>query len=126
MVLTKTIVTLKINAFIFKKMRKNNKKAQCAVDYAFQRIGGKYKGRILWVLREGCLRYGELNRAVVGITPKMLTQTLKELEVDQLISRKVYLEVPPKVEYSLTDTGMELIPFISQMRSWGEKQMSAS
>ncbi len=104
-------------------MKNKNKSAYCAVDYAFQRIGGKYKGRILWVLKEGCLRYGELNRAVVGITPKMLTQTLKELEVDHLITRKVYLEVPPKVEYALTDTGMQLIPFISQMRSWGEKQM---
>ena len=107
-------------------MKNKIKKAHCAVDYAFQRIGGKYKGRILWVLREGCLRYGELNRAVVGITPKMLTQTLKELESDGLITRKVYLEVPPKVEYSLTETGNELIPFISQMRSWGEKQMSTN
>lgn len=107
-------------------MKENKKKAHCAVDYAFQRIGGKYKGRILWVLRNGILRYGELNRAVVGITPKMLTQTLKELEADQLIVRKVYLEVPPKVEYSLTETGKELIPFISQMRSWGEKQMSSN
>ena len=105
-------------------MKNKIKKAHCAVDYAFQRIGGKYKGRILWVLRDGFMRYGELNRAVVGITPKMLTQTLKELEADELITRKVYLEVPPKVEYSLTDTGKELIPFISQMRSWGEKQMS--
>ena len=107
-------------------MKNNIKKAHCAVDYAFQRIGGKYKGRLLWVLRDGLLRYGELNRAVVGITPKMLTQTLKELEADKLITRKVYLEVPPKVEYSLTETGRELIPFISQMRSWGEKQMAAN
>ena len=107
-------------------MKNNIKKAHCAVDYAFQRIGGKYKGRLLWVLRDGLLRYGELNRAVVGITPKMLTQTLKELEADKLITRKVYLEVPPKVEYSLTETGRELIPFISQMRSWGEKQMIAN
>jgi len=107
-------------------MRNKIKKAHCAVDYAFQRIGGKYKGRILWVLREGVLRYGELNRAVIGISPKMLTQTLKELEADELIIRKVYLEVPPKVEYSLTETGNELIPFISQMRSWGEKQMSTN
>ena len=107
-------------------MKNKIKTAHCAVDYAFQRIGGKYKGRILWVLREGCLRYGELNRAVVGITPKMLTQTLKELEADELITRKVYLEVPPKVEYSLTDTGKELIPFISLMRSWGEKKMAAN
>ena len=107
-------------------MKKNIQKAYCAVDYAFQRIGGKYKGRILWVLRDGLLRYGELNRAIVGITPKMLTQTLKELEADKLITRKVYSEVPPKVEYSLTETGKELIPFISQMRSWGEKQIAAN
>lgn len=107
-------------------MKKNIQKAYCAVDYAFQRIGGKYKGRILWVLRDGLLRYGELNRAIVGITPKMLTQTLKELEADELITRKAYPEVPPKVEYSLTETGKELIPFISQMRSWGEKQMSTN
>ena len=106
-------------------MKNKREKAFCAVDYAFQRIGGKYNGRILWVLRDGILRYGELNRAVVGITPKMLTQTLKELEADKLITRKVYLEVPPKVEYALTETGKELIPFISQMRSWGEKQMAA-
>jgi DNA-binding HxlR family transcriptional regulator len=104
-------------------MKKNAKQAQCAVDYAFQRIGGKYKGRILWVLRDGFLRYGEVKRAIIGITPKMLTQTLKELAADELITRKVYLEVPPKVEYSLTETGKELIPFISQMRSWGERQM---
>ena len=107
-------------------MKEKIKKAYCAVDYAFQSIGGKYKGRILWVLRDGCLRYGELKRVIIGVTPKMLSQTLKELESDGLIDRKVYLEVPPKVEYSLTETGKELIPFISQMRSWGEKQMSAN
>ena len=105
-------------------MKRKSDKAYCAVDYAFQRIGGKYKGRILWVLKDGFLRYSELKRAVVGITPKMLTQTLKELEGDELITRKVYLEVPPRVEYALTATGKELIPFIKQMREWGERQMS--
>ena len=105
-------------------MNKNSKKYYCPVDYAFQRIGGKYKGRILWYLKDGIMRYGELKRIVEGITPKMLTQTLKELEADELISRKVYLEVPPKVEYTLTTTSQELIPFINQMRIWGEKQMS--
>ena len=105
-------------------MKIKDEKAHCTVDYAFKRVGGKYKGRILWVLRDGFLRYGELKRAIVGITPKMLTQTLKELESDELVSRKVYLEVPPKVEYSLTKTGKELIPLISQLRSWGENQMS--
>lgn len=100
------------------------KKAHCAVDYAFQRVGGKYKGRILWVLRDGFMRYGELKRAIIGITPKMLTQTLKELEADELVSRKVYLEVPPRVEYTLTETGKELIPLIKQLRSWGERQIA--
>jgi DNA-binding HxlR family transcriptional regulator len=105
-------------------MKINNEIAHCPVDYAFKRVGGKYKGRILWVLRDGFLRYGELKRAIVGITPKMLTQTLKELESDELVFRKVYLEVPPKVEYSLTKTGNELIPLIGQLRSWGEIQIS--
>jgi DNA-binding HxlR family transcriptional regulator len=105
-------------------MIKKLKTAYCPVDYAFQRIGGKYKGRILWYLKDGFMRYGELKRIVEGITPKMLTQTLKELEADELISRKVYLEVPPRVEYTLTETGKELVPFINQMRMWGEKQMS--
>ena len=104
-------------------MKNKIKKVHCAVDYAFQRIGGKYKGRISWVLRDGLLRYGELKRAVVGITPKMLTQTLKELEADEQIDRKVYLEGPPKMEYSFTDSGKELMPFVIQIRRWGEKQM---
>jgi DNA-binding HxlR family transcriptional regulator len=105
-------------------LKKLNRKAYCPVDYAFQRIGGKYKGRILWYLKDAVLRYGELKRTVEGITPKMLTQTLKELEADKLITRKVYFEVPPRVEYSLTPTGIELIPFIDQMRIWGERQMA--
>lgn len=100
------------------------RKAHCAVDYAFQRVGGKYKGRILWVLRNGFLRYGEIKRAVIGITPKMLTQTLKDLEDDELVSRKVYLEVPPRVEYALTATGAELIPLIKHLRDWGEIQIT--
>lgn len=107
-------------------MKKNKETAYCVVDYAFKRVGGKYKGRVLWVLKDGLLRYGELKRAIVGITPKMLTQTLRELESDSLVSRKVYLEVPPKVEYSLTETGKELIPAIRQLRDWAEKQMNRS
>lgn len=97
----------------------------CAVDYAFRRIGGKYKGRILWYLHEyGVLRYGELTRNLPDITTKMLTQTLRELEADNLIHRKVYHEVPPKVEYTLTDVGNELVPFIDHLRKWGEKQIA--
>lgn len=98
--------------------------AYCPVDYAFQRIGGKYKGRILWYLKDGVLRYGELKRIVEGISPKMLTQALKELENDKLIHRKVYHEVPPRVEYTLTPTGAALIPSIDLLRIWGEMQMT--
>lgn len=99
--------------------------AICSVDYAFKRIGGKYKGRILWNLSlKNVLRYGELRRIITDVTPKMLTQTLRELEDDELVFRKVYHEVPPKVEYSLTEIGMELIPFISHLREWGSKQLA--
>ncbi|MDR6565784.1 DNA-binding HxlR family transcriptional regulator [Chitinophaga ginsengisegetis] len=60
---------------------------------------------------------------MTGITPKMLTQVLRELEDDELITRHVYLEVPPRVEYQLTDTGRELLPFITLLSEWGARQM---
>ncbi|MBN2595667.1 MAG: helix-turn-helix transcriptional regulator [Marinifilaceae bacterium] len=105
--------------------KRNSDAPVCSLDYAFRRIGGKYKARVLWYIytKDNVLRYGELKKMVQNITSKMLTQTLRELEEDQLISRKVYPEVPPKVEYSLTDTGMELIPFIEHLGIWGRKQM---
>ena len=96
----------------------------CAVDYAFKRIGGKYKARILWYLNlKNVLRYGELSRTLPDITTKMLTQTLRELEEDHLLNRKVYQVVPPKVEYTLTETGLELIPFIAHLHNWGKQQI---
>ena len=96
----------------------------CSVDFAFKRIGGKYKGRIIWYLHQkSVLRYGELNKTIKDITTKMLTQTLRELDADHLIVRKMYKEVPPKVEYSLTETGSELIPFINHLRKWGDEQI---
>lgn len=103
---------------------KKQEGAICAVDYSFRRIGGKYKGRILWYLHHRqVLRYGELRKTLSDITPKMLTQTLRELEDDQLVHREVYHEVPPKVEYSLTAAGHELIPFIEYLEKWGTRQM---
>ncbi|WP_321515684.1 helix-turn-helix domain-containing protein [Marinifilum fragile] len=97
----------------------------CALDYAFRRIGGKHKARILWYIyqQNNVLRYGELKKMVQNITSKMLTQTLRELEEDNLLNRKVYPVVPPKVEYSLTETGKELIPFIDHIGAWGRAQM---
>ena len=100
-------------------MKKAEPSPECCVDFAFQRIGGKYKGRILYgIHRKGVLRYGELKRSITGITPKMLTQTLRELENDKLVYRKVYVEVPPKVEYTLTPSGQKLIPFIEYLKDW--------
>ncbi|MCP1997042.1 helix-turn-helix domain-containing protein [Flavobacterium sp. HSC-61S13] len=105
-------------------MKKNTASPSCSVDYAFRRIGGKYKGRILWYLHHRqVLRYGELRKTLQDVTPKMLTQTLRELETDLLIHREVYHEVPPKVEYSLTETGAELIPFIQHLKNWGDRQI---
>lgn len=106
-------------------MDNNSNNEICVLDFAFQRIGGKYKGRILWALHKySIMRYGELSREISGITTKMLTQTLKELEVDGLIHREIYLQVPPKTEYSLTETGKELMPFIQYLVDWGYKQMA--
>jgi DNA-binding HxlR family transcriptional regulator len=109
---------------LIKMAKKEKEIAMCPVDYAFRRIGGKYKARILWhVHRNKVLRYGELKRKLPDITTKMLTQTLRELEEDLLINRKVYHEVPPKVEYTLTETGDELIPLIKNLMAWGDRQM---
>ncbi|BAP29484.1 phage integrase family site-specific recombinase [Chryseobacterium sp. StRB126] len=106
------------------KIKKVTNEPSCPVDYAFKRIGGKYKGRILWYLHtQSVMRYGELRKVLSDITPKMLTQTVRELEDDGLVHREVYHEVPPKVEYSLTETGLELIPFIDYLKQWGEAQI---
>jgi DNA-binding HxlR family transcriptional regulator len=108
----------------FQKLSKiKSAPAQCPVDFAFQRIGGKYKGRVLWFLKDGIKRYGEMRRFITGITPKMLTQVLRELEDDQLITRTVYFEVPPRVEYCLTESGRALVPSIQLISKWGQEQM---
>lgn len=99
------------------------KKTLCVLDYAFQRIGGKYKGRILLALnRENILRYGELSRQLNDISNKMLSQALKELEDDELITKEVFAEIPPRVEYQLSPTGKSFIPFLLQLVEWGNIQ----
>jgi DNA-binding HxlR family transcriptional regulator len=97
---------------------------RCGIEYAFKRIGGKYKARILWNLGQvPALRYGELCRSLPDVSTKMLTQALREMEEDKLITRKMYYEVPPKVEYSLTDTGRQLIPFFEHLDDWAKNIM---
>lgn len=82
-------------------------------------IGGKWKGVILWHLTQKTLRFSQLKRRLPGITQKMLTQQLRELERDKLVHRKVYAEVPPRVEYSLTELGLTLQPILQEMCAWG-------
>jgi len=91
----------------------------CETELALEIIGGKWKLVILYNLLEGTKRFGQLKRAMPHITQRMLTRQLREMEEDGLISRTVYPEVPPKVEYSLTETGESLEPIVKQVDEWG-------
>lgn len=95
----------------------------CPVETTLDLIGGKYKALILWYLAEKKLRFSELHRAITSATPKMLTQQLRELEAQKLIHREVYPVIPPKVEYSLTQTGRSLLPILTAMRDWGAEYL---
>jgi len=107
---------LKLN---IKKKEFNN-----SIELSLDVIGGKWKMPILWLLKDDSKRYGELKKSLPGVTHKMLTQQLRELESDEIISRKVYPEVPPKVEYTLTLLGKSVIPVIDLLREWGEEYRS--
>ena len=96
----------------------------CKVHGALSILVGKWKPIILlYLMSKGTMRYGELKKALVSITPKMLTNQLRELEEEGLINRVVYPEVPPKVEYSITEYGMTLKPILEEMHDWGTKHM---
>jgi DNA-binding HxlR family transcriptional regulator len=84
-------------------------------------IGGKWKMPIIWRLKDGPIRYGKLRKSLNKVTHKMLTKQLRELEQDEIIKRKVFTEVPPKVEYSLTLLGESIIPVIDLLKEWGEQ-----
>ena len=89
--------------------------------YTLKLIKGKYKMRVLYTLMEfGVVRYGEIKRYLGEISHKMLDSTLKELEADDLVKRKEYDQLPPKVEYSLTERGQSLIPLLDGLCAWGE------
>ena len=96
---------------------------RCPVETTLEMIGGKYKALILWHLSDGKLRFSELKKLVSHATPKMLTQQLRELESFDLIHREVFPVVPPKVEYSLTETGKSLIPVLIALRDWGSEYL---
>lgn len=95
----------------------------CPVHATLELIGGKYKALILWALSDGKLRFSQLRKKISNATPKMLTQQLRELEAHHLIHREVYPIIPPKVEYSLTETGKSLMPILTAMRDWGTQYL---
>ena len=96
----------------------------CGLKKVLNIIGGKWKILLLCVIDDkGVMRYGELRRAVYGITNTMLAQSLKEMEEDGLIERKQYREMPVRVEYSLTETAHSMIPILLELKHWGEKHL---
>jgi len=104
----------------------NNTEYQCSMELTLDIIGGKWKPIILWYLSSSTLRFGELKKKMPKITQKMLTQQLKSLEENGLINRVVYNEIPPKVEYSLTDTGKTLIPILENLSEWAHEYINTN
>ncbi|MBX4893410.1 MULTISPECIES: winged helix-turn-helix transcriptional regulator [Rhizobium] len=96
----------------------------CSVEAAIGLIDGKWKSVVLFHLLSGTLRFNELRKHIVNVTPRMLTNQLRELEDDGLIERKVYAQVPPKVEYKLSELGRSMEPILLALKSWGDANIS--
>ncbi len=103
---------------------RNGKSYHCPVEAALDVIGGKWKPLILWALGDNVLRFSELQKELPGVNTKMLTKQLRELEEDGVITRKVYPEVPPRVEYAITDFGRTLIPILQALCNWGAEYLN--
>lgn len=102
--------------------KRRSKKFNCPVEVTLDVIGGKWKSVILWQIRLGPKRYLELKGLIPNITVRMLTKQLRELEQDGVILRQAFAEVPPRVEYSLTESGRTLRPVLDAMCAWGKKR----
>ncbi len=97
---------------------------KCGLKKVIDIVGGKWKIMILCVMdREGTVRYGELKRAVFGITNTMLAHSLKEMEDDGLVERKQYMEMPVRVEYTLTNRAESIVPILLELKKWGEENL---
>jgi DNA-binding HxlR family transcriptional regulator len=108
------------------RMVYRDKEYKCGIDVTLAVVGGKWKASILWHLAQTTMRFSDLQRQFPGITRKMLTQQLRELEADSLVHREVYPQVPPKVEYWLTDKGKSIYPILEMMCNWGRDSSAES
>ncbi|WP_462252502.1 winged helix-turn-helix transcriptional regulator [Ekhidna sp.] len=109
-------------------MKKNQEKIEnsdCPVTFCMDKIGGKWKPIIIYLIRKGANRFGILERGIVGITKQMLTKQLREMEADGILERKIYPEIPPRVEYFFTEYGESLFPVIDAMSCWGLEKMKS-
>ncbi|HAS39636.1 MAG TPA: transcriptional regulator [Microscillaceae bacterium] len=100
--------------------------AECPFNYTLSLIGKRWKPAILWKMYEGVNRFGQMKKAIPQISEKMLSQHLRELENDGLVTRTIFPEIPPKVEYTLTDFGKSLEPVLGKLYDWGEQARKAS
>lgn len=112
-------VEMQANQAAVELMTFRDKDYKCGIDVTLAVVGGKWKASILWHLAQKTMRFSELQRQFSDTTRKMLTQQLRELELDGLVQRKVYAQVPPKVEYSLSRKGSTIIPILDLMCDWG-------
>ena len=100
--------------------KKTAKLPGCPVEATINVMGGRWKAIILYWLKQGTHRFGELHRLIPGATQQMLTNQLRQLEKDGLVHREIYKEIPPRVEYSLTERGLTLSPILAALCDWGE------
>lgn len=108
-----------------KMAKARSMETQCPMDITINILSGRWKLSILWHLMRGTLRFNELQRLLPGITQKTLTQQLRELEQDGILLRKIYPEVPPRVEYNLTELGESIKPILNSMCQWGKEYQNA-
>lgn len=97
---------------------------RCPLDHLITVIGGRWKVQTLWALAQGTLRYGALRRALPGISERMLIGVLRALEADGLVQRTQYPEVPPRVEYALSETGRTLVPHLDALARWSAEHLT--
>jgi len=125
-VVTKTFLSVKketnVNLLNFSKEEIAQKIENCPINYTMNKIGGKWKPIILHRIRIGINRFGALQRAIPFISKQMLTAQLRELEADNLIERKIFAEVPPRVEYSISTNGESVFPLLEAIEQWGSNQ----